>query len=133
MPIVSELYQTLNQFLHCGPRFDTKRPLSQPIKLREVLMNVNIKSNRFVQGELLAPSLKKLRTDRIANRTVRELVSFARELESTGLLNGLVAEIRIRDELDEWRVVVEDRNNARVPGLWSGYGFEWGIDQDETD
>lgn len=52
MTIVSELYQTLNLLIHCGPTLDSRRPLPQLMKLRQIVIHFYTSMHTEADGEL---------------------------------------------------------------------------------
>ncbi|KAH8666494.1 hypothetical protein BX600DRAFT_511424 [Xylariales sp. PMI_506] len=117
MPIVRELYQTLNRLLHYGPAFHRKVPLETPLKLKSLVLNI---SKKCIEKEVSRESMHNNPFDH-----VRLLVE---RLNETGLLSGFIDRIIMLSDFDEIEMeydinVVEE---AVVPSFWDGYGFEWG-------
>jgi hypothetical protein len=46
MPIVRQLYQTLNRILHYGPAFGRQVPLSKPLRLKTLILRATTGSSR---------------------------------------------------------------------------------------
>lgn len=136
MPIVRELYQTLNRFLHCGPMLDARTPLAQPLKLDRLVVVVETAKDygdEMVQ-EMDAAQAQAYWAGR-GEDALRYVSGYVRELESTGLLDGFVGNVEVLGSSDlsatakdEDRIWVRSREKPGiVPSDWDEYGFEWGF------
>lgn len=129
MPVVRELYQTLNLFLHCGPKFDVARPLPQPLKLEKLVVVTCIEKdeNRGRSEEHRAFWREQM---------LGEIEGLVCTLERTGLLQGLVERVCLCADEGEGKepklleeILVRDLGEeGKVPDYWKGYGFQWGFE-----
>lgn len=140
MPILRELYQTLNRFLHCGPVLDAPRPLSTgPLRLEE--LRIIVKAEAKSQDELVDGEesvFEEMAALRPRDTSVSDIGGFARSVEQTGLLDGLVrrivvlaaddGEVAESDAREEVVMQVHEREIHAVPDYWKRYGFEWRVD-----
>jgi hypothetical protein len=110
MPIVRELYQTLNGILHYGPMSHRQRALAEPMSLDELNVYLITEPNSNM------------------GRKYKYIVQFVRSLIAKGLLYSLVQRVNITsDRGDESSWGVTHKGNAVVPSQWIPYGFEWGV------
>lgn len=127
MPIVRELYQTLNRFLHCGPRLDAAKSLPHPLKLEKLVVTTYVE-----EGE--DNGLPEEYRARWNERTFDEVYRLLRQLENTGLLQELIEQICVYADDGEGKaprvigeIAVRDlQKEGKVPDLWNRYGFQWG-------
>lgn len=123
--VVRSLYQTLNLFLHCGPRLDANNPLAAPVHLEELVVEVEdpAKVSADVENEEDCDwVLKHLR------RSSKLIAGYLTRLADTGLLFGYVDRLRVvgcDGAVSE--IAIREVRGARVPAFWDGYGFEWGV------
>ncbi|KAK0338254.1 hypothetical protein LTR02_005968 [Friedmanniomyces endolithicus] len=120
--IVRSMYQTLNLFLHCGPRLDPTKPLpSGHVHLRELVVNVRMR------GEIrqyFSMSGEPVKFSRSAYTLIRDMI--LRPLCYTGLLVGYVDRAVISDGKEESEMPLKAERGG-VPEHWHRYGFEWGV------
>ncbi|KAK1067176.1 hypothetical protein LTR33_011410 [Friedmanniomyces endolithicus] len=120
--IVRSMYQTLNLFLHCGPRLDPTNPLLLGhVHLRELVVNVRMR------GEIrqyFSMSGEPIKFSRSAYTLIRDMI--LRPLCYTGLLVGYVDRAAISDGKEE-SVMPMRTERGGVPEHWDRYGFEWGV------
>ncbi len=127
MPIVRQLYQTLNWILHYGPVLSRRNPLPQHLKLKTLVLCVWVDQSAQ-EGNAASGSS---RPGPVRGGPFYELCFFVRMLIATGILGGYLDTIRI---LDEGSQAVEEFTlkpvpNPAVPERWDRYGFEWGIEE----
>jgi hypothetical protein len=125
MPIVRQLYQTLNRVLHYGPAFGRQVLLSQPLRLKTLVLRATRGSS---QKEIQTPAQPDSSGNRIPTRNYRQLCTFIQDLKRIGILWGCIDAIQIIDEdsHEKQEIVIQFVENAGVPEGWDGYGFEWG-------
>lgn len=137
MPIIRELYQTLNRFLHCGPMLDAKTPLRRSVKLEGVVVVINLRRDSYVFiGEDADPETAESLWQHRDGQLLRRLHSHVGDLVATGLLDGFIKRIvlvngRSREELGQVQVARKEGPGA-VPSLWDRYGFEWGVERSDS-
>ncbi|KAI8946139.1 hypothetical protein F4801DRAFT_583680 [Xylaria longipes] len=110
LPILRQLYQTLNLLLHNGPILSRASPLQHPLKFKNLDVNFTVTSDG-IPGALPRETSIKC-----------HLVT----LKGVGLLRGYVDYVRINDENGHTELAIDAVDNAGVPTSWDGYGFEWG-------
>ncbi|KAI0547720.1 hypothetical protein F4679DRAFT_553159 [Xylaria curta] len=111
MPIVRQLYQTLNLLLHNGPILSRASPLQQPLKLKDLDVHVVVTSNGIPDASIPADTGIKWC-----------LVT----LNNVGLLKGYIDHVHIDNDDGHTELEIEAVDNAGVPNSWDRYGFEWG-------
>jgi hypothetical protein len=121
MPILQQLYQTLNRVLHYGLNFGGHRHLSQHLRFKTLVLNLKTSPGHEYGSSEHHNSWVFERFDHMS--------LFINRLEHTGVLWGYIESIGIVDmdghhELD---VIVQPDENPRVPNAWNGYGFQWGV------
>ncbi|KAI0471370.1 hypothetical protein F4859DRAFT_485438 [Xylaria cf. heliscus] len=119
MPILRQLYQTLNLLLHNGPILSRASPLQHPLKLKNLDINATATSGGTPDTPQADHGLNPPETG-IGCRLVT--------LKDTGLLQGYVDLVRINDGKGYAEIPIEAVEDAGVPGFWDRYGFEWGHD-----
>ncbi|KAI0190641.1 hypothetical protein EV127DRAFT_78125 [Xylaria flabelliformis] len=117
MPIVRELYQTLNLLLHNGPILSRTTPLQQPLKLKNLDVNVTVTSDSIPD------------TPNPADNGIKWCL---KTLKNVGLLQGYVDHVHINDEDGHTDLAIEAVDNAGVPALWDRNGFEWGQNHSQS-
>ncbi|KAK4502993.1 hypothetical protein PRZ48_006420 [Zasmidium cellare] len=122
--ITSGLYQTLNHLVHCGPRFDMKRPLPQPMHIEEL---------RLVVEERGVPPREEANTHflvrkRDAETTMISLGSIVGQIVNTGVLRGFVDRVRVStgEKVLNWNPA--EVGEGGIPEYWNRYGFDWGTE-----
>ncbi|KAK4623966.1 hypothetical protein CLAFUW4_06209 [Fulvia fulva] len=122
--ITSGLYQTLNHFVHCGPRFDSERMLPKPSHLKELRVIV---VEREFRGEDENPSYGLSERDTDPRTTLYALGSIVGQIVRTGVLKGFVDDIHLScdGEVLNWSPSIEDGEG--IPEYWNRYGFDWGM------
>jgi hypothetical protein len=123
MPIVWELYQTLNWILHFGPVLRRQNPLSSPLRLRTLVIRVISGPPR----EHEKPMNSRLLQIRGSFNVIRRLIE---RLNNTGLLANYINNVKMIDEStkDELDIAIEHDEDPQVPEAWKDYGFGWGPD-----
>ncbi|KAI0205878.1 hypothetical protein F4808DRAFT_408153 [Astrocystis sublimbata] len=106
MPILRQLYQTLNLLLQNGPILSRSTALQHPL---------NLESLHFI----VIP-------DKICDEGGIE--SFLKDLGKCGFLRGYIDRIYVKSSAGDEDFAVEGVENVEVPSFWDGYGFEWGPD-----
>ena len=124
-PVVRQLYQTLNRFLHYGPVFGRQVLLSQPLRLKTLVIRAMRGSSR---ADVQTPAHSDSNRIRDPTGNYRLLCTFVQDLKRTGILWGYIDAIQIIDEdnHEKQEILIQFVENARVPEDWDGYGFEWG-------
>lgn len=115
MPIVRQLYQTLNLLLHNGPILSRSRPLQHPLKLKKLEVHTAFK----LDSNSDEPS---------AGSTTTGIVYLLERLQSVGLLHGYIDHAHISDEHGHTELKIEAVEDPGVPYGWDRYGFDWGRD-----
>ncbi|KAI0973079.1 hypothetical protein F4678DRAFT_427900 [Xylaria arbuscula] len=115
MPILRQLYQTLNLMLHNGPILSRASLLQHPLKLKNLVIHAAVTSDN---------SSDALSTD----QRETEIKWRLKTLKEAGLLHGYVDQVHFTDEVDHADIAIEPVENAGVPNDWDRYGFEWGHD-----
>ncbi|KAF7344615.1 hypothetical protein MSAN_01943800 [Mycena sanguinolenta] len=119
-PILSQLYQVLNRFIHNGPLLARRSPLANHIRLNTLI----------VQGASL---MKKAMIDKQKKQHRGQLQNYVSEVVERGLLFGAVDKIVCRwaegefdddDKVTEWEVSFQEIGDMTE---WERYGFEWGV------
>lgn len=118
MPIVRQLYQTLNLLLHNGPVLSRASPLRHPLKLK----------NLDIRAVVTSDDGSKPRRSNIS----WNLKWILQALRNSGLLQGYVGYVHIIDEDGHTELAIEAVDKAGVPTSWDGYGFEWGPNHDNS-
>ncbi|KAF2772995.1 hypothetical protein EJ03DRAFT_348047 [Teratosphaeria nubilosa] len=131
LPIKRHLYQTLNRFLHLGPRLNNRAPLPRHLCLQRLEVHV------LVRGEPApAPATPEDQDPRGfvegdgwgRSRAYRGVAGLMWPLEATGLIGGYVGELRLTNgRVGHW-TGVRAVGDAKVPEAWRRYGFEWGAE-----
>ncbi|KAI1311712.1 hypothetical protein F5Y03DRAFT_342067 [Xylaria venustula] len=115
LPILRQLYQTLNLTLHNGPVLSRASPLQHPLKLKNLVIHAAVTSDNSSEA--------------LNTRDRSTGIKWCLEtLKEAGLLRGYVDQIHFTDEVDHADIVIEPIKNAGVPDSWDRYGFEWGHD-----
>jgi len=114
MPIVCQLYQILNHFLHCGPTLDRKRPLERPIHLRELVVRVQMQEDSQSYRRRMYAEM---------NRILRMLQNET----GPGIVNAYVDRIRVTNGEVESTRTSGSTEQARPSDEWTRYGFKWGV------
>lgn len=123
MPIVRQLYQTLNWILHYGPVFCRTDPLSRPLHLETLVLNLS--TARLSQGPASLPE-KAGRNGVDKYQPIHHLVKL---LQGSGVLTGYVDLIQLVDDDSRTTdIVTRSGENPGVPAYWDRYGFEWGLE-----
>ncbi|KAF2094241.1 hypothetical protein NA57DRAFT_60873 [Rhizodiscina lignyota] len=146
MPVVRKLYQTLNHFIHCGPRFDAQRPLPQKMHLREIHVNVHLIREDANENDDIdannpekAEQSRRRRPKRFPRRNpgapirwlrnpFAELRSLITMIVGAGIVFGNVDRFQLSSEeetVKEWEVVHQE--GGCIPAEWDRYGFDWGM------
>ncbi|KAH8897551.1 hypothetical protein GQ53DRAFT_742592 [Thozetella sp. PMI_491] len=120
MPVVRELYQTLNWLLHYGPALSRQTRLSQPLKFKTLVLRV----------ATLPPDESGKKGGGFRSN-YDEICTFVSILKGTGLIWGYIDSIRVisEDGDGEKNITVDMVENAEVPKAWDRYGFEWGVQE----
>lgn len=124
MPVVREIYQTLNFFIHCGPNLDPQRALHQYMHLRRVDVTAVLHTEE--NGN---PDSRRHRQQFSHHDPSAGLGQLVGELFDTGITVGCVDCFRLLsgEEPKHWE---ESRETpGSVPEYWRGYGFEWGLER----
>ncbi|KAH8651320.1 hypothetical protein BX600DRAFT_516900 [Xylariales sp. PMI_506] len=115
-PILSQLYQTLNSIVHYGPRVNRKSPLPEPMKLKQLVVNVNMPFGGF--GRKLNPI-----------GVMTGIYGLLGRLGQTGVLFGYIDNIRIVGKDGHYEdISPTQKDNPAVPLRWVSYGFGWGAE-----
>ncbi|EME44950.1 hypothetical protein DOTSEDRAFT_43389 [Dothistroma septosporum NZE10] len=124
--ITSGLYQTLNHFVHCGPRFDSAHILSIPMHLKE--LRVVVVERDFSGEEDDNASYRLSERDTDPRTTLYALGSIVGQIVRTGVLKGFVDDIHLScdGEMLQWCPNSED--GTGIPEYWNRYGFDWGME-----
>ncbi|RWA11931.1 hypothetical protein EKO27_g3174 [Xylaria grammica] len=117
MPIVRQLYQTLNLLLHNGPILNRSHPLQLPPRLKKLEIHTAFKPYRN-SGEAATTTM---------TTGIKHLL---KRLRSVGLLHGYVDHVHINDENGHTELKIDAVDNGGVPSLWDREGFEWGHNHD---
>ncbi|KAI0151703.1 hypothetical protein GGR57DRAFT_470197 [Xylariaceae sp. FL1272] len=119
MPIVRELYQTMNLLLHNGPILDRTEPLPRHLSFESLIVNIRRPEPQGTSHKFL--------------RSTFHLSNFMRSMQRTGLLYTYINRFRLvaGDEQEEFEISAVE--NPRVPAHWAGYGFEWGLPSPATN
>ncbi|KAJ6488006.1 hypothetical protein C8R45DRAFT_1213964 [Mycena sanguinolenta] len=133
-PILSQLYQVLNCFIHNGPLLVRGNPLLKCIRLSTLIVQVSVRGpdpeERRVQRH--SPYRKAI-VDKQKKRHRRELEKYISEVVQRGLLSGAVDKIVCRwaagefdddDKVTEWEVSKQEIGDMSE---WNRYDFEWGV------
>ena len=115
------LYQIFNHLVHKGPKIVTTPLLPDHMRLRELIVNVDI----GVDCEYPA-----LGCNTVTERNYRLLVTGWGQVSKTGFLMDYLERTKIRridDDGSEIDIPVEWQKFPSIPGYWSGYGFQWGV------
>ncbi|KAI1328744.1 hypothetical protein F5Y16DRAFT_368576 [Xylariaceae sp. FL0255] len=116
MPVVRQLYQTLNLLLHNGPLLNRKSPLKQHLKLEALTVNVSAPMHHTDDPER-----------RILWSTAYGGVTMlVQRIETTGLLYDYIDKLCILQGDEHQERQIQEVENARAPAHWDRYGFEWG-------
>lgn len=125
MPILRELYQTLNRFLHCGPMLDARTPLrAGPVRLGvlRLIVKVEGRDEQMAGGEQrrdvmenLGFALFALHEIGIPSALVRRVVTVVTSPDGEGA----------EDVIDEW--MMSQGEHSSVPEEWARFGFQWGV------
>lgn len=124
--ITSGLYQTLNHFIHCGPRFKSACILEEPMHLKELLIFVESRGPEDENNKHSHYTLSDRETD--PETTLYALGSIVGQINRTGVLRGFVDNIRAStgDKCLQW--TTEDSEGSGIPEYWDRYGFDWGME-----
>ncbi|KAF7351215.1 hypothetical protein MSAN_01552600 [Mycena sanguinolenta] len=136
MPILSQLYQILNSFIHNGPLLVRGNPLSKSIHLDILIVQVcakepDVEEERANERNPRSYDLAKL--NKYGKRYHRILAGYISQLVQRGLLYGAVDKIVCRsaegefdddDEVTEWQVSFKE---IRDMSEWEQYDFGWGV------
>ena len=115
------LYQIFNHLVHQGPQIVTTRLLPAHMRLRELIITVDI----GVDCEHPA-----LGCNTVTERNYRLLITGWQQVSKTGFLIDCLERTKIRcigDGSSEIDIPVEWQKFPSIPGYWSGYGFQWGV------
>ncbi|KAI0448770.1 hypothetical protein F5B21DRAFT_496492 [Xylaria acuta] len=123
MPILRQLYQTLNLMLHNGPILSRASPLEHPLKLKNLNVHVTAVSGSIPDPPHTDDGFKPPDTG-IKCRLVT--------LKDVGLLQGYVDHVHISDERGHTELAIEAVDNTGVPTFWDRYGFEWGPNHSDS-
>ncbi|KAI1361764.1 hypothetical protein F5Y08DRAFT_290330 [Xylaria arbuscula] len=118
MPILRQLYQTLNLMLHNGPMLNRSSPLRKPLKLKKLEIHTAFMPDSIDSDEP--------RTEHLVAR-IKPLLE---RLLVVGLLHGYIDQVYIDDEYGHTEFTMMSVDGAAVPTFWDRYGFEWGLDHD---
>ncbi|KAF7351183.1 hypothetical protein MSAN_01549200 [Mycena sanguinolenta] len=133
-PILSQLYQVLNRFIHNGPLLARRSPLVNHIHLNTLIVQVCVRDpdpeERRAQG--LKPYGKAMVDDQKKQHRC-DLQRYVSEVVERGLLFGAMDKIVCRlaegefddkDKVREWEVSSKEIGDMTE---WEQYGFEWGV------
>ncbi|KAF7344624.1 hypothetical protein MSAN_01944700 [Mycena sanguinolenta] len=134
MPILSQLYQVLNHFIHNGPFLARQSPLVNRIHLSTLIVQLCVKNpdpeERRAQGR---QPYDKAFVDKQKKRHRGRLQTYVSRVVARGLLFGAVDKIVCRwaegefdddDKVREWEVSSQEIGDMTE---WEQYGFEWGV------
>jgi len=131
MPIVAQLYQTLNLVLHNGPILSRSSPLPGHMKLKWLI--IQVKAVEPTPQELLErPRAEDYYGPLPLSTTFDESglrYSLIYRIKETGLLWGYIDRIRLADWNGQEEFEIENVENAGVPTSWNKYGFDWGSEK----
>ncbi|KAJ6487946.1 hypothetical protein C8R45DRAFT_261995 [Mycena sanguinolenta] len=135
IPILSQLYQVLNCFIHNGPLLVRGTPLPRHIHLSTLIVQVCAKVPN--PEERRASERKRYKNeenlDEQGKRLRRMLAGYISRVVKRGLLFGTVDKIVCRraqgefdndDEVTEWDVSLKEIGDMTE---WEGYDFGWGV------
>ncbi|KAJ6488007.1 hypothetical protein C8R45DRAFT_263133 [Mycena sanguinolenta] len=131
MPILSQVYQVLNCFIHDGPLLVRGTPLVEHIHLSTLIVQVSMKDPD--PEERKGRGLDDHDVDEFKRGRRRELESYISEVVQRGLLFGAVDKIVCRwaageidddDKVTEWEVSKQEIGDMSE---WNRYDFEWGV------
>ena len=115
------LYQLLNQLLHKGPRLVAGKRLLNHMRLKELVINVDIGTER---------SPPELGCNTQPPYNFRTLMSGWEQISRTGSLVNFLERTTLCSTgtlVIEKEIEVEYKTVPLIPGFWRGYGFEWGV------
>jgi hypothetical protein len=115
------LYQLINQLFHRGPQFTLGKRLENYMRLRELVINVDIGTER-------RPPELGCNTQPTYNW--RLFVGGWEQISKTGYLMNYMEKTKLcstGELVSEKEVPVEYKTVPLIPGFWRGYGFEWGV------
>ncbi|KAF7351218.1 hypothetical protein MSAN_01552900 [Mycena sanguinolenta] len=129
-PILSQLYQVLNRFIHNGPLLSRQSPLVSHIHLSTLIVQLCVKDpdpeERRAQGH---QPYDKMMVDKVKKGHRRDIEGYIYMLVNRGLLFGAVDKIVCRwahadDQTTEWEVSKREIGDMKE---WNTYGFRWGV------
>lgn len=123
--ITSGLYQTLNHLIHCGPRFDSKKPLPEKMRLKKLHVVVESRGVSEREKENMH-YMMRMSTD--PQTTLYSLGSIVGQIVNTGVLRGFVDHIQLScgDKVLNWNPA--EVEGEGLPEYWNRYGFDWGME-----
>ncbi|KAI0436255.1 hypothetical protein F4803DRAFT_557204 [Xylaria telfairii] len=117
--IVRQLYQTLNLLLHNGPILSRDFPLRQPLKLKNLDIYTIVTSDYHSMFRYDG-------LEWIIGWTFRQIIR-------TGLLRGYVDYVHlINQDGHITEFAIQPVEIAGAPTAWTGYGFEWGPNHENS-
>lgn len=126
MPVVRQLYQTLNLVLHNGPVLSRASPLPHALKLKRMVMHVTAvrAGGPNDSADLTPPSTAQ--SDSSSSDLESCVGVLISHLKRIGVLWGYIDHVQVIDGKGQQDFVIEPVDNAGVPADWDRYGFEWG-------
>ncbi|KAK5706119.1 hypothetical protein LTR97_001105 [Elasticomyces elasticus] len=121
--IVRSMYQTLNLFLHCGPRLNPEKPLQDGhLHLRELVIHMHLR-----QGALRSTRADGSTARRDAYTEMCGRISLI--LRHMGVLSGSFERVRITDGEEEYEFLIDSSRpfDGVVSDHLKRYGFDWGV------
>ncbi|KAJ7816934.1 hypothetical protein B0H14DRAFT_1390934 [Mycena olivaceomarginata] len=126
MPILSQLYQVLNSFIHRGPFLARESPLGRHIRLDALILQLRVaepdpeEPSEYMRYDDVWP-VEELEKDLHVNLEV-----YISRVVDRGLLFGAVDQIvfRFAGETTKWEVSRQKIGDMRE---WNAYHFDWGV------
>ncbi|KAI1159160.1 hypothetical protein F5B18DRAFT_40785 [Nemania serpens] len=128
LPVVRQLYQTLNLVLHNGPVLCRASPLSHPLKLKRMVMRVTAAKASGAEDSANVTPTSMTQSDSSSSDFESSVGGLINHLEHIGLLWGYIDHVQLIDRKGQQEFAIEQVKDAGVPADWDKYGFEWGSD-----
>ncbi|CAK4030206.1 Hypothetical predicted protein [Lecanosticta acicola] len=128
--ITSGLYQTLNHFVHCGPRLDSRYLLPKPLHLKE--LRITIESRGVPDEEDEHAHYRLSERDTNPKTTLYSLGTIVGQIKRTGVLRGFMDRIVLACDEEQLVWYAEDAEGNGIPEHWNRYGFDWGMELYQT-
>ncbi|KAI1110067.1 hypothetical protein F5Y14DRAFT_455364 [Nemania sp. NC0429] len=122
MPVVRQLYQTLNLMLHKGPVLHRTSPLPRPLKLKKMVMRITASTMNGSQGSANVAEPIPTESDGFDS----EIGGIIQHLIAAGMLCGYIDHTQVIDGRGQQDFPTVPVDMPGMPAAWNAYGFGWG-------